>query len=103
MTKTIRTAIPALLLAAGIFGSAQAAPVAGETVQVQVELAAPVQAPQPEAPARVEPDAELAADMSERLDPGVIGGIAGAIGIFSIVSAVRRRRAQQQDGLPKPV
>lgn len=105
MTNTVRTIVPALLLAAGLLGSAHAAPGAGDAVQVQVQLAeAPSEpAPQPEAARRVEPDGELAADMSERLDPRVVGGIAGAIGIFSIVSAVRRRRVQQHEGLPKLV
>jgi len=105
MTKTARTIVPALLLAAGLLGSAHAAPGGGDAVQVQVQLAeAPSEpAPQPQAARRFEPDGELAADMAERLDPRAVGGIAGAIGIFSIVSAVRRRRVQQQEGLPKPV
>jgi len=107
MTKTARTIVPALLLAAGLLGSAHAAPGTGggDAVQVQVQLAEAPSEPalQPQAARRFEPDGELAADMAERLDPRAVGGIAGAIGIFSIVSAVRRRRVQQQEGLPKPV
>jgi len=95
MTATFRTALSATLLGLSLLGSVQAAPAEREVVQVQLrEAAAP-------APARAEPDRELAADMSEHLDPRLIAGIAGAIGLYSVVSAIRRRRTE--DGFPKAV
>lgn len=96
MTATFRTAFPALLLGLSLLGPAHAAPVEREAVQVQL------QAVPAESAVRAEPDGELAADMSEHLDPRLIAAIAGAIGLYSVVSAVRRRRAQQ-DGMPKAV
>jgi len=93
MTATFRTALSATLLGLSLLGSVQAAPAEREVVQVQVREAA--------APARAEPDRELAADMSEHLDPRLIAGIAGAIGLYSVVSAIRRRRTE--DGFPKAV
>ena len=97
MTKIFLIALPALLLATSLLGRAQAAPVGEDVVQVEVHMAQ--EAPRPETPAYAELERS---EMSEHLDPLAIGGIAGAIGVYSIVSAIRRRRAEQE-ACPKPV
>lgn len=96
MTKLIRTALPALLLSAAMLSSAHAAPAVGEVAQVEIKL---VDSAQPAAPVHANADE---AEMSERLDPVTIAGIAGAIVLYSLVSAIRRRR-MEHEACPKPV
>jgi hypothetical protein len=86
MTKLIRTAFPALLLSAAMLSTVHAAPAAA----VAAQPASPVHANADEA------------EMSERLDPLTIAGIAGAIVLYSAISAIRRRRVEQE-ACPKPV
>lgn len=95
MTTTLRNAIPALLLGLFLAGAAHAAPVERDAVVVQLRTAAP------EAPAGIEPETEPEMDMADHLEPWTIGAIAGAIGLVSIASAIRRRRARE--GLPEAV
>jgi hypothetical protein len=97
MNTLFRAALTVLVLATGAPGHAQATPAAGEEVQVEVRLATEPQ--RTEAPAHAEP---VVAEMSDHLDPAVIAGIAGAISVYSVVSGMRRRRAQQAR-YPKPV
>ncbi|WP_296953048.1 hypothetical protein [uncultured Massilia sp.] len=98
MTTILRNAIPALLLGLALAGAAHAASAERDAVVVRVRTA-------PEAPARAEPAIvpEMAADagMTDHLAPRTIGAIAGAIGVFSIASAIRRRRARA--GVPEAV
>ncbi len=95
MTTTLRNAIPVLLLGLSLAGAAHAAPVERDAVVVQLRTVAP------EAPARIEPEAVPAADMTEHMGPGTIGAIAGAIGLAGIAGGIRRRRARR--GMPEAV
>jgi hypothetical protein len=82
---TIRTAVLTLLLGAGSLGSAFAAD-AGHAA------AAPVQKVSSPA-AVVHGDAELRAEMDERLDPRAVAVIALGIGMAGLVAGARRRKA----------
>jgi uncharacterized BrkB/YihY/UPF0761 family membrane protein len=96
MTKLIRTVFPALLLSAAMLSSVHAAPAAADAAQVEIKL---VDSTQPAAQLAANADE---AEMSERLDPLTIAGISGAIVLYSLVSALRRRRTEQEV-CPKPV
>jgi hypothetical protein len=78
---TIRTAILALLLGAGVPGFVQAA------VPEQAAATQPARA------VALDGNAELHAEMAERLDPRVVALIALAIGAVGIGAGIRRRRA----------
>lgn len=90
---TIRTAVLALLLGAGSLGSAFAAEAGQAAAQPVHTLSSPA--------AVVHGDAELRADMDERLDPRAIALIALGIGVVGVVAGVRRRKALE--ALPEPV
>jgi uncharacterized BrkB/YihY/UPF0761 family membrane protein len=94
MTKLIRTVFPALLLSAAMLSSVHAAPAAADAAQIKL-----VDSTQPAAQLAANADE---AEMSERLDPLTIAGISGAIVLYSLVSAIRRRRTEQEV-CPKPV
>lgn len=92
---TIRTVVLALLLGAGLIGSALAAepaqPARDQAAQVVQAGAADPTAVRTDAVA----DAALRAEMAERLDPRTVALIAAAIGAVGIVAGIRRRRAME--------
>lgn len=98
---TIRTVVLALLLGAGLIGSALAAdpaqPARAQAAQVAQAGAVDVNA----APADAVADAALRAEMGERLDPRTVALIAAAIGAVGIVAGIRRRKAM--DAAPELV
>lgn len=95
---TIRTVVLALLLGAGLIGSALAAepaqPTRAQAGQAQQVAQAGAGNPNGVTTDAVA-DAALRAEMAERLDPRTVALIAAAIGAVGIVAGIRRRRAME--------